>query len=415
MTDQTGAPGPPGTPWSRPDPGSADDPRPGLPPAYEAPVGGQQIPPAAAEGWGPSTGWTLPQVPKPGIVPLRPLGLLEILDGSISAIRAHPVAMLGLSAVVVTVSTVIDSIAQYAIVGDLEALVASTSADPMDQDALFADLATVIYAMAISASISVLAQIVLAGLLTTVVYRAVLGEHIPMGAAWRAARSRLPALLALALLTGLVMLVAVAAVSFPAIVGTVFGPLGVVLTLGWVLTAAANVVVVAYLYVVLGVAGPAVVLERRGPVAACQRSRRLVRGSFWRVFGILALSGLFVFVITAAISIPFEVVSTLVGSGDPFGVGPLTVSAIGATLAGTLTSPFAAAVVVLLFVDLRVRREGLDIELARAAGLPGGSQPTAAGPGPVAGTSTQTAPTAHSWGGPGEDRPPGQSSPPRTW
>ena len=299
--------------------------------------------------------------------------------------------------------------------GDLEAFVTSTSAYAMDPDAMFADLAKVIYATAISTSISVLAQIVLAGLLTTVVYRAILGEHISIGAAWRAARGRVPALLALALLTGLIMLVAVVAVSLPAIVGTVFGPSGVVLTLGWVLTAAAIVVVVAYLYVVLGVAGPAVVLERRGPLAACQRSRRLVSGSFWRVFGILALSGLFVVVITAAIGLPFEVVSSVVGSDDPFGVGPLTVSAVGATLAGTLTSPFAAAVVVLLFVDLRIRREGLDIELARAAGLPGGSQPTAAGPGTVAGTSAETAPTAQSWGGPGEERPPGQSSAPRTW
>jgi hypothetical protein len=45
------------------------------------------------------------------------------------------------------------------------------------------------------------------------------------------------------------------------------------------------------------------------------------------------------------------------------------VSTIGSILAGTLTYPFVAAVTVLLYVDLRMRREGLDLTLARAAGV----------------------------------------------
>lgn len=49
--------------------------------------------------------------------------------------------------------------------------------------------------------------------------------------------------------------------------------------------------------------------------------------------------------------------------------------AISASL-GTLVSqivviPFTAGIVALLYVDRRIRREALDIELARAAGVPG--------------------------------------------
>jgi hypothetical protein len=43
--------------------------------------------------------------------------------------------------------------------------------------------------------------------------------------------------------------------------------------------------------------------------------------------------------------------------------------AVGTILANTVTLPFAAAVAVLVYVDQRMRREALDLELARAAGL----------------------------------------------
>ena len=57
--------------------------------------------------------------------------------------------------------------------------------------------------------------------------------------------------------------------------------------------------------------------------------------------------------------------------GDPNNVSTLSLvlQSIGAIISGTITTPFAAAVIVLVYVDRRIRREALDIELARAAGL----------------------------------------------
>ena len=46
-------------------------------------------------GWG-----AVPQAPKPGVVPLRPLGVGEILDGAISYIRRDPKTVLGVSALI---------------------------------------------------------------------------------------------------------------------------------------------------------------------------------------------------------------------------------------------------------------------------------------------------------------------------
>ena len=43
------------------------------------------------------------------------------------------------------------------------------------------------------------------------------------------------------------------------------------------------------------------------------------------------------------------------------------VSSFGEILAGAVLYPFEAAVIALVYIDLRMRREGLDLELIRAS------------------------------------------------
>ena len=49
----------------------------------------------------------------------------------------------------------------------------------------------------------------------------------------------------------------------------------------------------------------------------------------------------------------------------------LAVTNLGSVLASTVTAPFTAALTALLYIDLRIRREGLDVALARAAAQEG--------------------------------------------
>ncbi|HYZ54359.1 MAG TPA: hypothetical protein VE733_12795, partial [Streptosporangiaceae bacterium] len=44
-----------------------------------------------------------PPAPKPGVIPLRPIGLSEILDGAFTAIRRNPRATLGVGAIIMTI------------------------------------------------------------------------------------------------------------------------------------------------------------------------------------------------------------------------------------------------------------------------------------------------------------------------
>jgi len=319
-----------------------------------------------------------PQAPKPGVIPLRPLGVGELLDGAISTVRAHPKAMLGLSAIVVAASQLIQLVVQWAFLRDL-----SSTANFDSSRASLGDVAAALSAAFLAQLISWLAQLVLTGVLTVVISRAVLGEGVDLGEAWRRVRGRIPALVGVSLLTGLIVLGVVVVCLLPGILSAIAGaPTGLTVLL-FVLGGIAAAGGAIYLYVSLALSGAALVLERASVTTALGRSRRLVKGNWWRVLGVLILTSLIVGAITVIVSIPFSVLGaggTVIFSGTgstgtSLSFFALAVGAIGGIIAGTISYPFAAAVSVLLYIDQRMRREGLDIELARAAGVQHAPQP----------------------------------------
>ena len=73
----------------------------------------------------------------------------------------------------------------------------------------------------------------------------------------------------------------------------------------------------------------------------------------------------------------------MLGRFGSIGARSLVITAIGSVIALTVTMPISAGVAVLLYIDQRIRREALDLELARAAGLhgPGDTPPGTAAAG----------------------------------
>ena len=120
-----------------------------------------------------------------------------------------------------------------------------------------------------------------------------------------------------------------------------------------------------------------VVLEREGPAQALARSWRLVRQSFWRVFGIPLLAGIIVPVAGGILRLPFTFFGAVLGRG----IGGTVILVIGAIAAGTMTQPITAGVTVLLYVDMRMRKEGLDLALRTASGAGQARGPAAGGRG----------------------------------
>lgn len=134
-------------------------------------------------------------------------------------------------------------------------------------------------------------------------------------------------------------------------------------------------------------------LEKQGIKKAMSRSAKLVQGTWWRIFGIQLLATLIANVVASIIVIPFTLLAAAL-SGDGLtgwlntGVGSLgwtflIISGIGSVIGSMITFPITAGVTVLLYIDQRIRREALDLELARAAGVQGYGSPA---PGATAGS-----------------------------
>lgn len=111
-------------------------------------------------------------------------------------------------------------------------------------------------------------------------------------------------------------------------------------------------------------ATPALVLERSTIGAALRRGFDLARTSFWRVLGIYLLTTVLTVVLSFAITWPFEQVAMLSG-GE--GMLAFSIATLGGVVANWIVTPVLAAVFALLYIDVRIRTEGLDVELARAA------------------------------------------------
>jgi uncharacterized membrane protein len=366
------------------------------PPAYPPapPWGGapQPVGPPPQQGWGPANpgwtpspqawgaanpGWTPP--PKPGVIPLQPLSVGEILDGAISSLRAHPGTMLGFSALVAVATQVVLVPLTWLLLGDTNATQVGETATVSDDINL---ITSSLSAGAVSVVVTAIATLLLTGMLTVVVSRAVLGQTISTAEAWRQARPRLPQLFGVAVLVFLLLVgTAVVTLGIGTLLAVSGAPAGVVF-LAFLLGVPAFIVAVAYLYVSLALAPAVVVLERQGVAASLRRSRALVKGAWWRTFGILVLVFFIAQVVSGVVSVPFGIISFVAGGSDhPYSLLPLLTAAVATIIGAAITWPFTAAASALLYVDRRMRREGLDLELTRAAGLaPSGQSPTPGAP-----------------------------------
>ncbi|MFI9046821.1 hypothetical protein [Streptomyces sp. NPDC053427] len=364
--------------------------------------GGWNGPAGGGPGW--STGWApTPPAAKPGVIPLRPLGVGEILDGAVSTMRAHWRTVLGISLMIAVVSqTLITVVTRLWLKSPGRPTAIGQGTRSAMAEAMHAMLQTLV-ANAATALIGLLATLFATGLLTMVTSRAVLGRSVTTAQAWQDARGRLPHLLGLLLLLP-VILMAIAAIGLaPGILllSTSTQEIGLLFI---VFGGLAVSIVSVWLAVRYSLASPALMLEKQGVIASMRRSAKLVRGSWWRVLGIQLLAYLLVALVEFIIQIPTTLIAFVVGgenlmdwangTNSTTSWSFLAVMGIGAVISSALTFPISAGVTALLYMDQRIRREALDLELARAAGLPGYGTDTAgtAAPGAPADAPTDTTP-----------------------
>jgi hypothetical protein len=361
--------------------------------AYPQPLYGQQpvygsayptpgLPGVA--GWG-----AVPQAPKPGVIPLRPLGIGEILDGAISYVRRDPKTVLGISALVAAASALLQLVLYGALSRAFTPLLnlstAPSGGTSAEFDAAMRDLtgglAGLAAALVAVGLVTYILNVLATGLLTTAMGRAVLGKPVSTSDVWRRAAGRFWPLLGVTLLVSLILSVSlVVGLAVAVLLGVLIGQAssGLGALVGVLLGLGVGVGFV-WLYVKLLLSPVALVLEGVGPVTAIKRSYALVGGAWWRTFGIHLLAVIIAAVVSQVITVPFGLIGGVIsastagssGALDPFSFTQSLVTALSTLVSSTIVIPFSAGVISLLYIDRRIRREALDIELARAAGVPG--------------------------------------------
>ncbi len=120
-----------------------------------------------------------------------------------------------------------------------------------------------------------------------------------------------------------------------------------------------------YFAVLLSFTWPAVLLAYQGPLGALRQSARLVWGNWWRVAAVYAVGAVVVIVVSILVGALITAIVSSLGAG-------ITVSTSVfmevATALGAVMAPFAGALLLATFGDLRVRKEGTDLQ-QRIAGL----------------------------------------------
>src|SRR5688572_30495752 len=167
----------------------------------------------------------------------------------------------------------------------------------------------------------------------------------------------------------------------------VLGPVilaGIIVGIGVVIGFILLVVPGLILLTIWAVTIPSVVLERKSPIEALGRSRELVKGHGWQVFGVLVVLFILQLAVTAIL------VGVLAGIGDFAG------AVIGSLIATVLIAPLAAIAATVIYLQLRQMKEGTAPPAGADAlapgtgttveGVPGSTTPPPVPPPPPPGT-----------------------------
>jgi hypothetical protein len=252
-----------------------------------------------------------------GTATLQPRGVGELLGAAFGLYRRYWRTLLAIAAIVVVPLTLLQHLLGDGLRSSAEVtrngVVVSTSVWAASTASLLAAL------------VATLGQLVLTGAMTRAVAGEAAGETADVRESYRFGLARLGPILLVSLLVGLATLAGFVVLVLPGI----------------------------YIGVRLAVAVEALVVEGRRGRRAVARSWSLAKGHWWHAFGTLVVASLLSGVASVVLTVPFADAGWVArGLAD--------------AVARLLTLPYVALVGILLYLDLRTRREGLSLDALRA-------------------------------------------------
>ncbi|MEP6776126.1 MAG: glycerophosphoryl diester phosphodiesterase membrane domain-containing protein [Chloroflexota bacterium] len=311
----------------------------------------------------------------PIISRLRPRSIGELLDQSFRLYRKHFLTFIAILAVVQVPMQLLVQFFTSLLIGNVSGnSFTSFSSRSSSLQSSSSTLTTllVLYGVIIALSIvSGLLQQLSQGALTAAVANSYLDKPLSFGDSYRQMFARVGALLGVIALQFLVYLAFIVPFIVLFLIGAGLGAFGsgdaggggfAVICLAFLLFIVALAGVI-YVSVRWTAATPVVIVEKLGPVAALRRSWALIQNSWWRTVGLTLLLSL---------------LGAAIAQGPAFLVGIFTalltrnlvlqqvISGGITTLVGLVYLPIQLIAITLYYFDLRVRKEGYDLETAMA-------------------------------------------------
>lgn len=300
---------------------------------------------------------------------LRPLNTADIIDLAIRLYRRNFGVFLGIIAIVYAPLGLMTSAVMYLLMSGIDPTKGPSPDFPGERMPYVAGLGVLIvllYGLTVPLCEAALA---------VAVSRRYLGQESSVSDAYSLVMSRFWSLVGAILLVGLVTMAALAPLFSGAIfastmlltaaekMGTEYLILAIPAAIVMVLL---SVMPGAWIAVKFMLVGPIVAIERQGALEAMQRSWNLVTGHWWRVFGTAVLLGLLIMVATYTVSLPLQFgVMGLMALGK-MGLGQALSQGVQ-TAVSMLLQPIWVSSIVLLYYDLRVRKEAFDLQLLAEA------------------------------------------------
>ena len=332
----------------------------------------------------------------PIIARLRPRDVAGILDQSFRLYRKHFLTFLSITAVVFVPVQLIVQVLSVLLQGDqsayTESVLSSSSSTSFDYSTMgefyttfFIATGVVIVIALVGTFIEQLAH----GALTSAVAESYLEKPVGFASAWGEALKRIGPLLGA---VGLQLLILLALAS-PIILlfvlgfgvffsdlgnlesgtssGAAGGALGLICGAYCLLIPA--FILGAYIFIRLSLVAPAIMIENLGPRQALRRSWRLVEGYWWRTFGILLIVGILSIIVGAGPAALITAIGIAL-TGDLSNIWVNIVAAVVTVATGAIFIPIQLTATALYYFDLRVRKEGYDMEAAMTQAYGGWGQ-----------------------------------------
>jgi hypothetical protein len=213
-------------------------------------------------------------------------------------------------------------------------------------------------------------SILMVGAVTSAVAQRYLGRLVTIREAYVNARHGFWRILGVSVVIGIIIGVLYVIVAGGAVLGIGLGAavnnMMICGTVSFVLVAALFAVA-AYFLVRWSLVLQAIMIEGKGVFASMGRSSELVKGKWWRTFGIVIVGFLFFAVVGYLPT--YLVQALLLTSSGALGVNAtlapitMTISTVTSMVFGILSAPIIPAVSTLVYYDLRIRKEGFDLEI----------------------------------------------------